>query len=177
MPNSQVTKYNGVMTARMHDQVDELIAQWAVERPDLELAPMATFGRLGRLAVLAGRSIEAVFATHGLTTGEFDVLAALRRNGDPFVMTPTELATTLMLSPAGMTNRLDRLEASGHISRRADPGDRRSSLVVMTDQGRRVVDEAVSDHLANEAHLLIVLSPSEVSSLDRALRKLLGQFD
>lgn len=167
----------GAMTPRMHDQVDELVAQWAVERPDLELAPMATFGRLGRLSALAGRSIEAVFAGHGLTTGEFDVLAALRRNGDPFVMTPTELASTLMLSPAGMTNRVDRLEASGHISRRADPGDRRSSLVVLTDQGRRLVDIAVTDHVANEARLLSVLSPSELSSLDRALRKLLRQFD
>lgn len=165
------------MMARTHDQVDELIGQWAVERPDLELAPMATFGRLGRLSALAGRSIEAVFETHGLSTGEFDVLAALRRNGDPFVMTPTELASTLMLSPAGMTNRLDRLEASGHISRRPDPGDRRSSLVVLTDQGRRVVDGAVTDHVANESRLLSVLSPSEVASLDRALRKLLQQFD
>ena len=164
-------------TAPICDHIDELIAQWTVERPDLELAPMATFGRLGRLTAMAGRSIEAVFATHGLTTGDFDVLAALRRNGDPFVMTPTDLSSTLMLSPAGMTNRLDRLEASGHISRRADPGDRRSSLVVMTDQGRRVVDLAVSDHLANEAHLLSVLSPNEITSLDRALRKLLRQFD
>ncbi len=177
MTNSPLPKYNAGVGARTHDPVDELIAQWAIERPDLQLAPMATFGRLGRLAVVAGRSIEAVFATHGLTTGEFDVLAALRRNGDPFVMTPTDLVTTLMLSPAGMTNRLDRLEASGHISRRADPGDRRSSLVVMTDQGRRVVDAAVVDHLANEARLLSILSPNEISALDRALRKLLGQFD
>ena len=165
------------MVLRKRDQVDELIDQWAVERPDLELSPMATFGRLGRLSALAGRSIEAVFAAHGLSTGEFDVLAALRRHGDPFVMMPTELASTVMLSPAGMTNRLDRLEASGHISRRADPGDRRSSLVVLTDQGRRVVDAAVSDHVANEAGLLGVLSSSEVASLDRALRKLLQQFE
>lgn len=169
-------EYVGPMTSLPRDQVDALIAQWKVERPDLELGPMATFGRLGRLSALAGRAIEAVFAEHGLSTGEFDVLAALRRCGDPFVMMPTELAATLMLSPAGITNRLDRLEAAGHIERRADPSDRRSSLVVLTARGRDVVDRAVTAHVANEARLLSPLSATETAALDRALRKLLQQF-
>src|SRR5690349_2401527 len=112
---------------------------------------MATIGRLGRLHALAGRSIEDVFATHGLNAGEFDVLAALRREGDPFVLTPSALARTLMLSPAGMTNRLDRLVERGLVDRRADPDDRRSVLVALTPEGRRVVDAAVTDHVANEA--------------------------
>jgi DNA-binding MarR family transcriptional regulator len=159
------------------DPVDALVDQWRVHRPDLDLAPMATFGRLGRLSVAAGRSIEAVFNRHGLSTGEFDVLAALRRGGEPHTTTPTLLAKTLMLSPAGMTNRLDRLEAAGLIERRHDPDDRRSWLVVLTPAGLEVVDRAVDEHVANEARLLAALSDNERATLDRLLRKLLAQFD
>ena len=161
------------------DQVDELIAQWRRERADLdpELGAMATIGRLGRFVALAGRRIDAVFAAHGLTTGEFDVLAALRRAGQPHVMTPTALARTLMLSPAGMTNRVDRLEAAGHIARRPDPADRRSSLVVLTPAGRDVVDAAVTEHVANEAHLLAPLDAGQRAALDDMLRALLAPFE
>jgi DNA-binding MarR family transcriptional regulator len=166
-----------VATPSGTDHVDRLIEQWARERPDLELGPMATIGRLGRLHALMTRSITSVFAGHGLQIGEFDVLAALRRNGEPFVMKPTDLARVLMLSPAGMTSRIDRLEAAGWIERRADPDDRRSSLVKLTDDGRHVVDLAVTDHVANEARLLASLSPAERAGLDRALRALLRQFD
>lgn len=159
------------------DHVDELIEQWRRERPDLELAPMATIGRLGRVLAHAGASIESVFAAYGLSIGEFDVLAALRRAGDPFEMKPGQLAQLLMLSPAGMTNRVDRLEAAGHVERRSDPTDRRSSIVGLTPQGREVVDRAVADHVANEARLLAPLTAGERAALDRTLRKLLAQFE
>jgi DNA-binding MarR family transcriptional regulator len=165
------------MVKRRRDGVDELIDQWSRERPDLDVEPMAVFGRLGRLTALAGRSIEAVFAEHQLTTGEFDVLAALRRNGEPFVMMPSALSRALMLSPAGMTNRLDRLESAGLIERRHDPSDRRSTLVVLTAAGRERVDEAVTDHVANEARMLEPLSAAQRSALDGILRALLTQFD
>jgi DNA-binding MarR family transcriptional regulator len=138
---------------------------------------MATIGRLGRLHALASRTIAEVFAAHGLQIGEFDVLAALRRSGDPFTMKPTDLARVLMLSPAGMTNRVDRLDAAGWIERHNDPDDRRSSLVRLTDEGRSLVDRAVTDHVANEARILEPLSAAERAALDRALRKLLHQFD
>lgn len=159
------------------DHVDRLVEQWARERPDLELGPMATIGRLGRLHVLVSRTIADVFAGHGLQIGEFDVLAALRRSGEPFMMKPSDLARVLMLSPAGMTDRVDRLEAAGWIERRNDPGDRRSSLVRLTDDGRALVDRAVTDHVANEARVLEPLSPTQRAALDRALRTLLRQFD
>lgn len=157
--------------------MDQVIAQWQAERPDLDLAPMATFGRLGRLHAHGAGAIEAVLAAHGLTIADFDVLAALRRLGDPHVTKPTDLARTLLLSPAGMTSRLDRLERAGLIERRADPDDRRSSLVVLSPSGKRAVDAAVTEHVANEARLLAPLSASERASLDRILRKLLSQFE
>jgi DNA-binding MarR family transcriptional regulator len=161
------------------DPVDRLVAQWARERPELEpdLPAMAIFGRLGRLHLLAGRAIESVFADEGLSTGEFDVLAALRRSGAPFRVPPSQLARTLMLSPAGMTNRVDRLEAAGLVRRRADPDDRRTSAVELTDEGRAVVDRATRAHLDNEVRLLAGLSARDREALDRILRILLAQFD
>jgi DNA-binding MarR family transcriptional regulator len=159
------------------DHVDRLVGQWRAVRPELELAPMATFGRLGRIQAHASRAIESVFERHGLTTGEFDVLAALRRSGEPYVLTPTALSRLLMLSPAGMTNRVDRLEAAGLVERRADPNDRRSSRVVLTAAGRERADAAVTEHVANEAELLRGLTEAERRSFDELLRKLLSGLE
>lgn len=158
------------------DPVGALVHQWRQARPDLDFDAMATIGRLGRLHVVAGRAIEQVFQEHGLSIGEFDVLAALRRSGAPFEMTPTALSRLLMLSPAGMTNRLDRLEAAGLIARRPDPVDRRSSIISLTADGRTRVDAAVSDHVANEEQLLEGLSAAERQQLDRLLTRLLASL-
>lgn len=138
---------------------------------------MGTIGRLGRLSVLGGRVVEQGMAEHGLTVADFDVLAALRRSGEPYELTPSELARTLMLSPGGMTSRLDRLEQAGLLDRRLDPEDRRSFLVRLTEAGREKVDEAVSSHVAREAQLLAPLSRSERAVLDDLLRRLIEPLD
>ena len=159
------------------DTVDEIVEQWRSVRPDVAegaLGAMATIGRLGRIHALASRRVDAVFDAHGIQTGEFDVLAALRRNGG--AAAPGELSRTLLLSPAGMTNRLDRLEAAGHILREADPDDRRSLRVVLTDGGRRVVDAALADHLENEQAILEPLTQRDRAALDKALRTLLAHL-
>ncbi|MGH4035654.1 MarR family winged helix-turn-helix transcriptional regulator [Actinomycetota bacterium Odt1-20B] len=155
------------------DAVDAIIDQWRAERPDLDLAAMGTFGRLGQLALLLAPAMEEVFVQHGLRRGEFDVLAALRRSGPPYTLIPSALSKTLMLSRAGMTNRLDRLEAAGLVERRLDPADRRSFQVALTEHGHEVVDAAVTDHAANETRLLAPLTPAERETLDHALRTLL----
>jgi DNA-binding MarR family transcriptional regulator len=159
------------------DAVDRHIAQWREARPDLSgpgLAAMAVFARLSRIVGSAGPEIERVFARYGLTTGEFDVLAALYRSGHPFRLTPGDLSRALMLSPAAMTNRLDRLEKANMIIRSLDPANRRSIRVELTGLGHRSVDQVVAEHIANEERLLAVLGPDEVADLDRLLRKLLA---
>lgn len=160
-----------------NDVVDELISQWERERPDLEFAAMGTIGRLGRTMALVGASVEEVFAGHGLTVADFDVLATLRRAGEPHVLRPTDISRQLMLSPAGMTSRLDRLAAAGLVDRSPDADDRRSWLIRLTDEGRRIVDAAVTDHVANEERLLSPLTKAQRKALDDALRSLLAQFD
>ncbi|MEU3711960.1 MarR family winged helix-turn-helix transcriptional regulator [Streptomyces catenulae] len=159
------------------DAVDAIVDQWGTERPDLDLAALGVFGRLSRLFLVLAPALEEVFTRHGLRRGEFDVLAALRRSGEPYTLIPSELATTLMLSRAGMTNRLDRLEAAGLVARHLDPGDRRSFRVALTDRGHEVVDAAVTDHVANESRLLSGLTPDERATLDHALRVLLRELE
>jgi DNA-binding MarR family transcriptional regulator len=153
-----------------------MVEQWERERPDLTFDAMATIGRLGRVMGFVTASIEEVFAAHGITVGDFDVLAALRRSGAPFVLRPTDLARQLMLSPAGITNRLDRLAKAGLVDRTPDPEDRRSWLIELSGHGRQVVDGAVADHVANEERILTVLGPEQRTAFDDALRTVVGQF-
>ena len=159
------------------DPVDTIVEQWSRERPDLELEAMGVVGRLGRLLVVAQREIETVFTTHGLQRGEFDVLAALRRSGEPFELNPSVLADTLMLSRAGMTGRLDRLESAGLVRRIADAEDRRAVRVALTDAGRKLIDTVVTAHTENETRMLSVLSAKDRRELDRIARVLLGSLE
>ncbi|WP_327005408.1 MarR family transcriptional regulator [Dactylosporangium sp. NBC_01737] len=159
------------------DDVDRIMAQWHRERPDLDLAAMETFGRLGRLFAHLGRAVDETFTRFGLQRGEYDVLAALRRSGTPFVLTPSALSDVLMLSRAGMTNRLDRLEAAGLVERRANHEDRRSMLIALTPRGVTLTDEVTTVHVANESNLLSTLTPDERHHLDTLSRKLLSRFE
>ncbi|WP_084508740.1 MarR family winged helix-turn-helix transcriptional regulator [Nocardia pseudovaccinii] len=159
------------------DPVDAIVEQWRRERPDLELEAMGVIGRLGRLLVVAQRDIEAVFIAHGLQRGEFDVLAALRRSGEPFELNPSVLADTLMLSRAGMTGRLDRLESAGLVRRIADAADRRAIRVALTEAGRTLIDKVVTAHTENETRMLSVLSAKDRRDLDRIARILLGSLE
>ncbi|NNH68631.1 MarR family transcriptional regulator [Nocardia uniformis] len=159
------------------DPVDAIAAQWRRERPDLNLEAMAVLGRLGRLMVVGEQLINAVFTEYGLQRGEFDVLATLRRSGEPYELNPSALADTIMLSRAGMTGRLDRLESAGLVRRIADAGDRRAIRVALTDKGRALVDEVVVAHTENETRMLSVLSADERRELDRIGRILLDRWE
>ena len=156
-----------------HDGVDEILAQWRRERPDLDHSPIGIVGRVSRLARELERRLEPVYKDHGLEPGWHDLLATLRRNGPPFRMRPTDLTSTLMLTSSGTTKRLDRLEREGLVAREPDPGDRRGTLIALTDKGRRLIDGLTPDHLANEDRLLAALAPDERERLAGLLRKLL----
>ncbi len=160
----------------MHEILDDTMASWKRERPDLELDAMGTTLRLNLLMNAALRSAEALFTPHRITVGEFDVLAALRRGGTDTALTPTTLARVAMISPAGMTNRLDRLESAGLIVRRPDPDDRRGSLVELTADGHATADRAIEDLVAAENELFRELSATERQRLDRTLDKLIDRL-
>ena len=159
------------------DGVDEIVGQWARERPDLDTTAMAVFGRLYRTSRLVGDAQERVYARFGITRADFDVLATLRRAGGPDGLSPGRLTGALMLSTGGMTSRLDRLERAGHLVRTPDPADRRALLVKLTDAGRALVDEAVTAGLAEQQRLLGGMSPADVRRLDGLLRDLLASVE
>jgi DNA-binding MarR family transcriptional regulator len=155
------------------DEIDRIVAQWNEVRPDLDASPTHTLQRITRLSLLQAASFARVFAAHGVSFGEYLVLAALRRAGPPYRMNPTGLFNSVILSSGAMTNRLDGLEEMGLVERLPDPDDRRGRLVGLTDQGRELVDTAVVDHLQNEQRLLSGLDADEREQLATLLRKLL----
>jgi DNA-binding MarR family transcriptional regulator len=156
-----------------HDPVDRITAQWRRERPDLDPSPMGVIGRISRSAVLLQRELDGAFAQFGLTGGDFDVLATLRRAGPPFTLSPGQLSLSTMVSSGGMTKRLDRLEAMGLVRRDPDPDDRRGVLISLTAVGRALIDRAVEAHLENEKRLLAGMSPAKRAQLAELLRELL----
>lgn len=159
------------------DAVDKILEQWHRERPDLDVSPMGVIGRMGRLAKHLERAIQVTFSEFGLTIGEFDVLAALRRSGQPYQLSPTELFNTLMVSSGTMTHRIDRLEQSELVKRIPDSCDRRGTLIELTDKGFNVIEKAVEAHVINEHRILGVLEESERKALTVLLRKFLIAFE
>lgn len=156
------------------DDIDRILAQWAGERPDLDTEAMGVFGRIYRLARLAGDATERAYAGFGIARADFDVLATLRRSGSPFQLSPGALAASMMLSTGGTTARLDRLEKAGLVARSPDPNDRRGILVRLTPEGRAIADEAVTAGLAEQQRLLAHLLPEKRAQLSALLRDLLN---
>ncbi len=155
------------------DDVDRIVAQWAHERPDLETEAMAVFGRVYRIARLVGDRQESVYATFGINRGDFDVLATLRRSGEPFRLAPKDLTASLMLTSGGMTGRLDRLERRGLVTRAPDPADRRGLTITLTPEGRTLVDDAVTAGLEAQREVLEHLPATSRTHLSDLLRDLL----
>jgi DNA-binding MarR family transcriptional regulator len=155
------------------DRIGKFVEQWAAERPDLDLASMATVAR----ALTVGRIIESQLAglasAYGLSVAEGDLLFTLRRAGAPYRMLPSQLSASLLVSSGTMTSRLDRLESRGLIRRVSNPGDRRSVVVELTDDGVRIADEGVTRHVLAETAMLASLSERERATLDRLLSKLI----
>jgi DNA-binding MarR family transcriptional regulator len=154
------------------DHIQEVVEQWAAETPTLDRSAFAVIGRISRLAHLLEPELDLVFADYGLVGGEFDVLAALRRSGPPYRLTPTSMRKALLLSSGGMTKRLAGLEDRGLVRREAEAGDGRVRAVTLTPEGRQLVDAVLPDHIANEERLLRDLSTSERRELARLLEKL-----
>lgn len=156
------------------DRADRAVAQWNQERPDLDVSTMRVLGRLAECALVISRDrINPLFARFGLQPGEFDVLATLRRSGNPYALTPTALYEDAMISSGSMTNRIDRLEAAGLVKRTANPSDGRATLVMLTRQGLKLIDEAVEAHVRNQAEVLAALDAKEQAQLSGLLAKLL----
>ena len=157
------------------DEVDEIVAAWQRERPDLDVEPLQVMSRLDRLAGVLGERRAAIFAQHHLRRHEFDVLAVLRRAGAPFELTAGELSARTYVTSGTMTSRLDGLTERGLVTRAADPVDGRLVRVALTPAGRRLVDAAFEALVAAERDLLAPLSAGDLEPLAATLRLLLAR--
>lgn len=156
----------------MADHVDRVLKQWGSQRPDLDVSPMAVIGRLSRVTLLIRAELARTFSAHGLDSASFDVLATLRRGG-PGPLTPAGLMRSSMVTSGAITQRLDRLEARGLVTRSPSESDGRGVLVALTDDGRALIDQALPDHIATEDRLLAALTKPQREALADTLRNLL----
>jgi DNA-binding MarR family transcriptional regulator len=159
------------------DAVDAILEQWCRERPDLDVSPMGTIGRVKRCAALLQRKLDETFSAFGMTSWEFDVLATLRRSGTPYCLAPTALFSALMITSGTMTHRLQRLEAGGLVSRVPNRNDARSMLVQLTPAGLELIDRAVEAHVENERKILAPIKPVDLAALDARLAELLAVLE
>jgi len=164
------------MNVMDEDVIDQMNALWRRERPDLNPAPLEIVGRVIVIAQYLERSVNAALEPLGLSLGQFDILATLRRQGPNGRMTPTQLMKSVMLSSGGMTNRLDRLEEAGWIERHADPDDRRGIVVALTKAGRELIDQATTARFQEAKDSLPPLGAKESKELAALLRKWLLRF-
>ena len=159
------------------DEVDDLVTAWRRERPDLDVSPLEVLSRVTRLARHLDRARSQAFATHGLELWEFDVLAALRRSGAPYELSPGRLLQQTLVTSGTMTNRIDRLAGRGLVERHPDPSDRRGVIVRLTPDGAARADAALIDLLSQEQRILSGLPADEQEQLAAMLRVLVVPFD
>ena len=158
------------------DEVDLIVSAWREQRPDLDVSPLEVLSRLSRISSHLDSARAQAFRDHGLDSWEFDVLAALRRVGAPFALSPGALAQATHVTSGTMTTRVDRLLERELVTRFPDPHDRRGVQVQLTDAGKSAVDGALTDLLAKESEILAGLSLRDRTDLAQQLRNLLGQF-
>jgi DNA-binding MarR family transcriptional regulator len=154
---------------RLEASTETLLQQWKRERPDLDLGPLGLFAAIAHAYWLTEPRIDRLLADHGLARGTFDVLTVLRRAGPPYTLSPKQLAQSLILSGAGMTSRLDKLEGQKLIVRLPEPRDRRALKIKLTRAGMRLVDVALPDLIAAERALSSRLTDAEMRQLTRLL--------
>jgi DNA-binding MarR family transcriptional regulator len=158
------------------DEVDTIVEAWHRERPDLDVAPMEVLSRISRLARHLDRIRANAFSAHDLESWEFDVLAALRRSGQPYRLSPGQLLRETLVTSGTMTNRVDRLAARELVARQDHPEDRRGVLVQLTQAGKDAVDAAMAELLTAERGILAALDVTEHDQLTRSLRLLLARY-
>jgi DNA-binding MarR family transcriptional regulator len=159
------------------DRIAQIQAAWRRERPDLDVFPQGVIGRLHRVALELTERLTAVYAEHGLSEGEFDVLATLRRAGAPYERAAGELADHTLVTTGGLTKRVDRLEARGLVERRVEASDARRRLIRLTPEGKNLIDRAFTAHMANEHRLLDELGAEHAEALEPLLIRWLAVLE
>lgn len=159
------------------DRVDRIEAAWRRERPDINVSSVGIVTRIWRIGRHLERHRKQRLDLLGTDRVTLDVLATLRRSGPPYQRTAGELMHSALITSGGVSQRLEKLERAGLITRQVDTGDRRRVEVRLTPAGVELVDSVVADVMEHEMKLLDRLSADEQVTLVSLLRKLLGEFE
>jgi DNA-binding MarR family transcriptional regulator len=162
---------NGVVSSSS-DDVERIVSAWRRERPDIDVSPLEVLSRVTRIAKHLERIRRLTFDAHNLEGWEFDVLAALRRSGEPYALSPSTLMADTLVTSGAMTNRINRLSSRGLVKRQSDPADGRRVTVALTAAGKRLVDETFADFVERESHILGDMSAQDRVELGALLRQL-----
>jgi DNA-binding MarR family transcriptional regulator len=176
-PSARPGQYGVPASRAAWDSVDYLLNDWARERPGLDFTPVGVILRMGRVRRHLERRLGEVFARHGLTAADFQVLVNLRRSGEPYCMPQARLMEALGLTSGTVSLRLDRLVKAGTVRREPDPDDRRGSLIRLTADGLRLFEAVAPEHLANEERLLSALTTEQRTTLADLLRHVLASLE
>lgn len=161
----------------VRDHVDSFLAAIRSALPDLDLEVEGIVDRISGLSRRLHRMMDETLSEFGLDSGDYKVMGALSQAGPPFRSTPGRLARRMELSSGTMTNRLDRLESAGIVRRLPDPGDRRSVLVELTEEGKERYQRTVGVQAEKEALVTSALSAREKAQLNGLLRKMMVEFE
>jgi DNA-binding MarR family transcriptional regulator len=159
------------------DNVDKIIEQWTLARPDLDVSSMSLVGRFKRITQHLSLEMAKTFTEHGLNPASFDVLATLRRSGPPYALSPNDLLATMMVTSGTMTNRVDQLSKAGLVERMQNPNDARSVIISLTEKGFVIIDSAVTAHVATQDRLTSVFTVDEQDTINLLLKKFLRSFE
>ena len=156
------------------DRVSRIQSQWALTRPGLDVSPVGVIGRLHRVSARLTERLEVVFSDYGLSEGEFDLLATLRRSGE---LAPGDLAEHTMVTTGAISKRVARLESAGLLARRVSESDGRGRIVALTEPGRRLIDDAFEAHLRNERAILDELGAADAAAIEPVLERWLALLE
>ncbi|MEM6649328.1 MAG: MarR family transcriptional regulator [Pseudomonadota bacterium] len=151
------------------DIIDQLLADWDKERPDLDPSAMAVVGRLLNIGQRLENRITERLKPYGLNYSDFDVLATLRRSGSPYELTPKALMQSVLLTSGAMTALLERLEKRELITRGTDEKDRRVRTAKLTHQGKDIVDQAIGERFDEAREAISFMTKDDQDKLAKTL--------
>ncbi|MCH8537017.1 MAG: MarR family transcriptional regulator [Alkalimonas sp.] len=152
------------------DDLDRITAQWQSQGIEDELLAMQLLGRFARLNKTLELAFLHCYEQHGLKQGEFDVLATLRRAGEPYSLSPSQLHQSMLLSSGAMSSRLDKLEQRQLIARRHCTEDRRVVHVRLTDSGKALIEKVLPEHITLQQSLMGNLNTEQQQQLNGLLK-------
>jgi len=128
---------------------------------------------LHRAQGLAIAQAQCVWARHGLTPAEFDVLATLRNSPPPFELTPSRLQASVMITSGGLTKVMRQLEDRNLVTRSQMNFDQRIKPIKLTRKGKHRVEKAMGELAATSgAWIRGLLGKDEIDLLAELLQKI-----